>query len=485
MALWIDDPAKQKEIRDYFSSINCMTMKIIEDIMKVEDDYRESWKNFTVEEREEKINEAMVSPEVMKNYPLPEIEDLDVYPTVKIDTGQKMEELQSETDKNVVTSKWRDEHSAPFSLQTKSQMDIRIPTVDGKKQKKRKKKGKSKKSETNGGLLGSLNGSLFGSRSSKDSKPASKNGSIFDNLGLSSGNSKSSTESGANRYYKSGSEKESYDNPSIFDKKEVKLDWGSDFLSTKPRNGEINAPPVVDESKKSSRDLPDISFGGDFFKSHDSGKTNDDSTKKNGDVSKTETMSAKIETLPSSGLSKAYNESEFMDLYPQPKPASQVENLSTRPKENKQLESKIETKPKKKSPKHGVEKPAFTTIQDNVAPVVNLSKTRKSHRKKSSSGSVQVNPRSSLTLDGAIHNLEIAAEINRKQSITSDQVISHEKVFGDEEDLLKQIEKDTHLETWMPEPQPTQDSPLLTSSEKHKDKEIDLQKSGFDFLDNW
>lgn len=487
MGLWLGNPEKQKEINEYFASINSMTLKIIEDIQKVKDDYRESWKNFTIEEREEKINEAMVSPEVMKHYPLPEVEDLDVYPTMKIDTGQKMVEFHTLTDKNEVTSKWRDEHSAPFSLQSKSQMDIRLPTVDGKKQKKKKRKGKAKKSETNGGLLGSLNGSLFGSRSSKDSKPGSKNGSIFDNLGLSSGISKSSTESGANRYYKSGSEKESYNSPSIFDKKDTsaKLDWNGDFLSlTKPQNGEVTAR-VNGDAKKPARDLPDISFDANFFKRQDS-------MKKNNDVSKypsTITTTAKVEALPSSSLSKAYDESEFLDLYPQPKPTAQekpkevVQVKSTRPKEykNKPVD-KEEIKPRKKSPKHNENQ----TTQDSVAPVVNIAKQKKGHRKKSSSGSNQVNPRSSLTLDGAILNLEIAAEINRQQSFSSEKpMISSDKVFGDGDDLLKQIERDTTLDGWLAD-SPTQDSPLLARDKKQKKAEIEVEKkTGFDFLDNW
>lgn len=135
----------------------------------------------------------------------------------------------------------------------------------------------------------------------------------------------------------------------------------------------------------------------------------------------------KPEQLPSSRpiLSKTYEESEFLDLYPM-------------------------QKPKQASPSYDLPEPA-------------LLRQKKKHSKKPSGGNHQVNPRSSLTLDGAIMNLEIAAELNKRGDASKTKSGS---VFNNEEDLLRQIEDETELDDWLPD---TNDS----------------QKTGFDFLDNW
>lgn len=94
MAMWVDKSSKRREVDEYFSSINCMSRRIVNDIDNLRRKCGSSWNDMSIKEQEEKINEFMVPAEAKKHYPLPDRKDYsNIYPAFRIDTGQKIVEV--------------------------------------------------------------------------------------------------------------------------------------------------------------------------------------------------------------------------------------------------------------------------------------------------------------------------------------------------------------------------------------------------------
>ncbi|KAK6635794.1 hypothetical protein RUM44_001048 [Polyplax serrata] len=110
---------------NYFNTLNPLAERISNDILVIKEAYEELWNSLSEKEQNQIINEAVVHPEALLKYALEsnspaENGDLPLFNTV---TGSKF--VVDENTGNL----WRDEHSAPFSWKTPSQINLAIFTT--------------------------------------------------------------------------------------------------------------------------------------------------------------------------------------------------------------------------------------------------------------------------------------------------------------------------------------------------------------------
>uniref|UniRef100_H2S9K5 DUF4706 domain-containing protein n=1 Tax=Takifugu rubripes TaxID=31033 RepID=H2S9K5_TAKRU len=107
---------------EYFSSINSMARKIMQERERIKARHGPTWEKMTPQEQENAIDSGIVDPHIRARYAMHRIdrEDVDCYPKLKIETGQKIVHFGEED----IT--WQDEHSAPFSWETKSQLEFSL-----------------------------------------------------------------------------------------------------------------------------------------------------------------------------------------------------------------------------------------------------------------------------------------------------------------------------------------------------------------------
>nr|XP_012234841.1 PREDICTED: uncharacterized protein C1orf198 homolog [Linepithema humile] len=107
----------------YFYSINPIAQRIGDDITATKEAYEGLWHTLSTAERNQAINETIIQPEVALKYTLKKVESTkelpEWYPKLRIQTGMKYV-----IDETGSTLRWRDEHSAPFSFMTQSQMNL-------------------------------------------------------------------------------------------------------------------------------------------------------------------------------------------------------------------------------------------------------------------------------------------------------------------------------------------------------------------------
>ncbi|XP_012254021.2 uncharacterized protein LOC105684892 [Athalia rosae] len=110
---------------EYFYNINPLAQRIGEDVAATKDAYEGLWSTLSLAERNQAIDETIIQPEVALKYTVKKSErnrdGPDSYPKLRIQTGMKYM-----VDDTGSTLRWRDEHSAPFSLMTQSQMNLNI-----------------------------------------------------------------------------------------------------------------------------------------------------------------------------------------------------------------------------------------------------------------------------------------------------------------------------------------------------------------------
>lgn len=129
MSTWTEDLNKRKKIEDYFSSFNSLAKKIVElKAEAVRSHSVEEWSRFSQEEKDAAITDYFVTPKVKKryknktsNFHLPE-HCTQVFPKLKVKTGQEAKYSTDDGDMCFI-----DEHSAPFSWETVSQMNLKVP----------------------------------------------------------------------------------------------------------------------------------------------------------------------------------------------------------------------------------------------------------------------------------------------------------------------------------------------------------------------
>ncbi|KAL0858903.1 hypothetical protein ABMA27_011334 [Loxostege sticticalis] len=113
---------------EYFRTMNPLASKIHEDIVEAKSAYENMWETLTEKEKVEIINESIIKPEIALKYALLDALDFDLNePPVRKD--DLMSFFGREHAQRIIqdeNTSYRDEHSAPFLYQTKSQLNLCI-----------------------------------------------------------------------------------------------------------------------------------------------------------------------------------------------------------------------------------------------------------------------------------------------------------------------------------------------------------------------
>ncbi|XP_049883902.1 uncharacterized protein C1orf198 homolog [Pectinophora gossypiella] len=111
---------------EYFRSMNPLAAKIHEDIEEAKNSYENIWETLTDKEKTEIINESIIKPEIALKYALLDSLDFDINdPPVRKD--DLMSFFGRDHGQRIVhddNTTYKDEHSAPFLYQTKSQLNL-------------------------------------------------------------------------------------------------------------------------------------------------------------------------------------------------------------------------------------------------------------------------------------------------------------------------------------------------------------------------
>lgn len=122
----------------YFSSINPIASKIKADIDEISSNYEHLWYEFKPQERNDVINEQLIKPELMLKYieSMPSVKSKSpdhgtpsksyLYDGRNLSTFAKIKTGLKKNHDEVSGGSIRDEHSAPFSMKTKSQINLNI-----------------------------------------------------------------------------------------------------------------------------------------------------------------------------------------------------------------------------------------------------------------------------------------------------------------------------------------------------------------------
>lgn len=117
----------KKRVEDYFSSLNPMAHRILEDTETVKKKNEDKWEKIPYEQQCRLIMDALVKDKVGERYSyFPQTRpDVECFPKLCIRSGEKYvidEENQNKGSGNT----WRDEHSGPFTWETQSQLNFSV-----------------------------------------------------------------------------------------------------------------------------------------------------------------------------------------------------------------------------------------------------------------------------------------------------------------------------------------------------------------------
>lgn len=122
----------------YFSSINPIASKIKADINEISSNYEHLWYEFKQQERNDVINEQLIKPDLILKYieSMPSVKSKSpdigtpsktcLYDGRNLTTYAKIKTGLKKNHDDVSGISIRDEHSAPFSMKTKSQINLNI-----------------------------------------------------------------------------------------------------------------------------------------------------------------------------------------------------------------------------------------------------------------------------------------------------------------------------------------------------------------------
>ncbi|CAI9575442.1 unnamed protein product [Staurois parvus] len=120
---------KERNRFAYFSSLNSMAKKIMQDKERIRQRYGTQWEKMPPKEQDDAIDKNLVDPELQRRYTLhrgaADTQPDPCYPVLKSQTGQKVVHFGEED----IT--WQDEHSGPFSWETRSQMEFSVASISG------------------------------------------------------------------------------------------------------------------------------------------------------------------------------------------------------------------------------------------------------------------------------------------------------------------------------------------------------------------
>lgn len=87
---------------EYFSSINSMARKIMQERERIKARHGPTWEQMTPQEQENAIDSGIVDPHIRARYAMHRVErgDVHCYPKLKLETGQKIVHFGEEVLKN-------------------------------------------------------------------------------------------------------------------------------------------------------------------------------------------------------------------------------------------------------------------------------------------------------------------------------------------------------------------------------------------------
>ncbi|XP_045392945.1 uncharacterized protein C1orf198 homolog [Lemur catta] len=117
----LDD--RERKRFTYFSSLSPMARKIMQDKEKIREKYGPEWARLPPAQQDEIIDRCLVGPRVPAPRAPGDPEEPARFPGLRGPTGQKVVRFGDED----IT--WQDEHSAPFSWETRSQMEFSVSSL--------------------------------------------------------------------------------------------------------------------------------------------------------------------------------------------------------------------------------------------------------------------------------------------------------------------------------------------------------------------
>ncbi|XP_026560953.1 uncharacterized protein C1orf198 homolog [Pseudonaja textilis] len=119
---------RERKRFSYFSSLSPMARKIMAEKERIRERYGPDWERLPPRQQDEIIDKSLVQPNIQARYAAHRGVTRDnpppvCYPNLRLNTGQKVVRFGDED----IT--WQDEHSAPFSWETKSQMEFSIASL--------------------------------------------------------------------------------------------------------------------------------------------------------------------------------------------------------------------------------------------------------------------------------------------------------------------------------------------------------------------
>ncbi|KAJ4444719.1 hypothetical protein ANN_06516 [Periplaneta americana] len=114
----------QSFAEEYFNSLNPIAERISVDVAATRDAYEDLWHTLSYKDQNQVINETIIYPEAVLKYSFypqdqPEVE---YFPRLRLQTGDKYITDDEGVKGSGLT--WRDEHSAPFTWMTQSQLNL-------------------------------------------------------------------------------------------------------------------------------------------------------------------------------------------------------------------------------------------------------------------------------------------------------------------------------------------------------------------------
>lgn len=112
--------------QEYFSSINSIAERIRADVNTAVTAYEDLWHTLSTEDQNQVLDDTIIHPEAVLKYSLCQQNEIEIecFPRLRLETGYKYV-TDDEGGKEQVM-KWRDEHSAPFTWMTRSQLNLSI-----------------------------------------------------------------------------------------------------------------------------------------------------------------------------------------------------------------------------------------------------------------------------------------------------------------------------------------------------------------------
>lgn len=118
---------------EYFRGVSPLCRKMLDDMTAVREKWGDTWNELSYQQQCRVIDQAMVDEATVRRYEAGEHRgaceepECEYFPKLKLPTGQKVVCDENLTARGFSCS-WRDEHSAPFSWHTRSQMDLTLDT---------------------------------------------------------------------------------------------------------------------------------------------------------------------------------------------------------------------------------------------------------------------------------------------------------------------------------------------------------------------